>query len=52
MNVVMTGKGNFIEVQGTAEKVPFERKRLDELLELATRGCAELCKIQKKTLEA
>lgn len=51
MNVVMTGKGAFIEVQGTAEKVPFERKRLDELLDLATRGCAELCRLQKQALE-
>lgn len=51
MNVVMTGKGHFIEVQGTAEKAPFERRRLDELLDLAARGCTELCRLQKKALE-
>ena len=52
MNVVMTGKGTFIEVQGTAEKVAFERKRLDELLDLATRGCTELGKHQQAALNS
>src|SRR6195952_1619393 len=42
MNVVVTGEGAFIEVQGTAEGAPFERATLDELLDLAVAGCAEL----------
>lgn len=42
MNVVMTGDGRFIEVQGTAEGVPFDRELLDALLDLAAEGCAEL----------
>lgn len=42
MNVVMTGDGRFVEVQGTAEGVPFERELLDTLLDLASEGCAEL----------
>jgi ribonuclease PH len=40
MNVVMTGKGSFIEVQATAESRPFERATLDELLGLAEQGIA------------
>jgi ribonuclease PH len=39
MNVVMTGDGRWIEVQATAEKDPFTRERLGELLDLAERGC-------------
>jgi len=42
MNVVMTGDGRLIEVQATAEKDPFTRERLDELLELASAGIAEI----------
>jgi ribonuclease PH len=42
MNVVMTGDGRLIEVQATAEKDPFTRARLDELLELATAGIAAI----------
>jgi len=42
MNVVMTGDGRLIEVQATAEKDPFTRERLDELLDLATAGIAEI----------
>jgi ribonuclease PH len=42
MNVVMTGDGAFVEVQATAEKTPFTRERLDELLELAAAGIEEL----------
>ena len=40
MNVVMTGDGAFVEVQGTAEGEPFDRALLDELLDLAVTGCA------------
>ncbi|OPY15849.1 MAG: Ribonuclease PH [Syntrophus sp. PtaU1.Bin005] len=50
MNVVMTGMGKFIEVQGTAEKVPFSRDRLTEMIELAGRGIQALTEIQKQTL--
>ena len=50
MNVVMTGSGLFVEVQGTAEADPFDRTRLDELLTLATRGCTELTVLQREAL--
>ncbi|MBD3688936.1 ribonuclease PH [Nanchangia anserum] len=52
MNVVQTGSGAFVEVQGTAEGTPFDRRQLDSLLELATRGNAELARIQREALEA
>jgi ribonuclease PH len=50
MNVVMTGSGAFIEVQGTAEGAPFDRKELDTLLGLAEVGCAELTALQQAAL--
>jgi ribonuclease PH len=50
MNVVMTGDGSFIEVQGTAEGAPFDRRLLDELLDLAARGCAQLTTLQRAAL--
>jgi ribonuclease PH len=50
MNVVMTGAGAFVEIQGTAETEPFDRAELDVLLDLATRGCAELTKRQLDAL--
>ena len=46
MNVVMTGKGSFVEVQGTAEGMPFSRAQLDELLLLAEKGIRELIDVQ------
>ena len=52
MNVVMTGDGRLIEVQATAEREPFSRERLDELLELAAAGCAEITELQSSVLEA
>ena len=52
MNVVCTGDGNFVEVQGTAERVPFDRKLLDGLLDLAVGGCAELTTLQRAVLGA
>jgi ribonuclease PH len=52
MNVVMTGDGRFVEVQGTAEGQPFDREALDSLLQLATEGCAELTTMQTQALEA
>ncbi len=50
MNVVMTGAGNFVEVQGTAEGETFRRAQLDELLELAERGIRELIGHQRRAL--
>ena len=52
MNVVMTGSGKFIEIQGTAEGKPFDRTELGTLLDLASIGCAELTRLQKEALEA
>ena len=52
MNVVVTGSGDFVEVQGTAEGVPFRRDELDALLDLAVAGCAQLAEIQRETLES
>ena len=51
LNVVMTGDGRFVEVQGTAEGEPFERGRLDELLDVAAEGCAGLTLAQTMALE-
>jgi len=50
MNVVMTGAGSFVEVQGTAEGEPFERALLDRLLDLAAGGIADLTTMQKTAL--
>ncbi len=50
MNVVMTGSGGFVEVQGTAEGAPFSAAQLDALLALAKRGIAELIAKQKTAL--
>ena len=51
MNIVMTGAGNFVEVQGTAEGPPFSRGELDTLLQLAQDGIARLVAAQKAALE-
>ncbi|QXJ21717.1 ribonuclease PH [Actinomadura graeca] len=50
MNVVCTGDGRFVEVQGTAEGTPFDRAELDALLDLAAGGCAELTRLQAAAL--
>ncbi|MGO3151526.1 MAG: ribonuclease PH [Galactobacter sp.] len=50
MNVVVTGSGGFVEVQGTAEGAPFDRSELDSLLDLAVAGNAELASLQAATL--
>ncbi len=50
MNVVCTGDGHFVEVQGTAERQPFERALLDRLLDLAVAGCGELTRLQAEAL--
>ncbi|MBX9960837.1 MAG: ribonuclease PH [Burkholderiaceae bacterium] len=52
MNVVMTGAGHFIEVQGTAEGVAFSRQEMDTLLALAERGVNELVRLQTEALRA
>jgi ribonuclease PH len=51
MNVVCTGDGSFVEVQGTAERGSFDRELLDELLNLAVAGCSRLTKFQQAALE-
>jgi ribonuclease PH len=50
MNVVCTGDGGFVEIQGTAEQEPFEREMLDRLLDLAVAGCADLTRLQREAL--
>ena len=50
MNIVCTGNGSFVEVQGTAEGVPFDRALLNQLLDLGVEGCAELSALQKAAL--
>jgi ribonuclease PH len=52
MNVVCTGDGRFVEVQGTAEGEPFDRALLDGLLDLAVRGCADLTALQQAAIDA
>jgi ribonuclease PH len=50
MNVVVTGGGEFVEVQGTAEGAPFHRDELDAMLDLAVAGCAQLSRLQAEAL--
>ncbi len=50
MNIVMSGAGAYIEVQGTAEGAPFDRSVLDELLDLGASGCATLTELQQAAL--
>ncbi|MGZ8713024.1 MAG: ribonuclease PH [Mycobacterium sp.] len=50
MNVVMTGDGSFVEVQGTAEGAAFDRAELDALLDLAAKGCVDLTRLQQEAL--
>ncbi|MBF4462719.1 MULTISPECIES: ribonuclease PH [unclassified Rathayibacter] len=52
MNVVVTGRGLFVEVQGTAEGAPFDRRELDALLDLAVGGAADLARFQAEALAA
>jgi ribonuclease PH len=51
MNIIMTGDGRFIEVQGTAEREPFSKDEMEKLLALAQKGVEELIGIQKKALK-
>ncbi|PAD73981.1 ribonuclease PH [Paenibacillus campinasensis] len=50
MNLVMTGSGNFVEVQGTGEESPFTREELDQILELGDKGIRELIRRQQEAL--
>jgi ribonuclease PH len=47
MNVVMTGKGEFIEIQGTAERAAFSKQQMDKMLELAKKGISDLIDLQR-----
>lgn len=51
MNIIMTDKGEYIEVQGTGEESPFSRNQLMELLDLGAKGCSALHQIQKDILQ-
>ncbi len=50
MNIVMSGDGRFVEVQGTAEGSPFDRDELNQLLDLGAAGCARLAELQQEAL--
>lgn len=50
MNVVMSGRGLLVEVQGTAERAPFSRDELDRLLDLAEKGIGELLELQRRAI--
>ena len=50
MNIIMTGRGGFVEIQGTAEKDPFSREQSDDLLDLASKGIQQLIALQRKML--
>lgn len=50
MNIIMTDKGEFIEIQGTGEERPFDRKELNTLLALGEKGCTELHQLQREVL--
>jgi ribonuclease PH len=52
MNVVCTGDGRFIELQGTAEREPFSREQMDELLSLASSGISTLVSLQQSTINS
>ena len=50
MNFVMTGKGMLVEVQGTAEKLPFSKEVLDVMYDYSLKGIAEITRVQKAAL--
>ena len=50
MNVVMTGAGRFVEVQGTAEESPFSKEQLDTMLAVAAQGVRQLVRLQQRLL--
>lgn len=51
MNIIMTGSGKFVEIQGTAEREPFSKVEMDKLIALGKNGIDELIDLQKKTLK-
>jgi ribonuclease PH len=51
MNVIMTGTGGIVEIQGTAEGTPFSRRELDALIDLAAGGIQQLVVLQKESLQ-
>ena len=51
MNIIMTGRGNLVEIQGTAEKRPFSKKDLDHMMLVAKSGIEEIVSIQRKILK-
>jgi len=51
LNLVMTGRGNLVEIQGTAEKAPFSPEQLQEMLVLGSKGVSQLIELQKSLLE-
>ncbi|MGD0336866.1 MAG: ribonuclease PH [Candidatus Omnitrophota bacterium] len=51
MNIVMTGSGDFIEIQGTSERKVFNKKQMDELLDLAKKGISDLVELQRSLLK-
>ena len=51
MNVVMTGEGYFVEVQGTAEGIPFTDSQLQRMLDLAQQGCNTMMEAQQRAIE-
>jgi ribonuclease PH len=50
MNIVMTSKGQFVELQGTGEEATFSKEQFDEMLELASKGISDLVAVQKEAL--
>lgn len=52
MNIVCAGDGRFIEVQGTAEGLPFTREQMDDLLELGRKGIEQLVRLQRQAIDA
>ncbi|OGX41079.1 MAG: hypothetical protein A3C53_04220 [Omnitrophica WOR_2 bacterium RIFCSPHIGHO2_02_FULL_68_15] len=52
MNVVMTGRGGFVELQGTAERAPFRQAQLARMLQLAAAGIRRLIALQRRALGA
>jgi ribonuclease PH len=50
MNLVMTGRGRYVEVQGTAERTPFEKKDFDEFLAVGWSAIQDLVKLQKELI--
>ena len=51
MNVIGTDEGEFVEIQGTGEEAPFNRKELNELLDLAEKGIKQMIQLQKESLK-